>query len=333
MTDLVTQQSQGQVPAWRSRLDANLPAVMEALPAHIGKDKFKRIAANAVASTPALKRCMEKNPGAVLGALLRCAQDGLLPNGREAALVPYKDDLTYIPMIAGVLKQMRNSGEVKSVRARIVHENDEFKIIYGDDERFEHDPALSNRGSAIGAYAIIELADGEVYREWMDRDDIMKVKGAAKAKGGPWSGPFELEMWRKTVLKRAAKYCPMSADLQELMDRDNALYDLEAVEVRREPTAKAKFASLQSAPERLTFDEVPAKDISDDEAEVEPEKPTAKRARKDIDAFVATTNAEMEKDGTSEGATKIFEAAVSGDFKDSLTDEDINKMTEKLLSI
>lgn len=338
MNDLVTTQAAGKVPAWRARLDDNLPAVMEALPSHISHDRFKRIAANAIASTPDLRKCMDSNPGKVLTALLQCAQDGLLPNGREAALVAYGGDLTYIPMISGVLKRMRQSGEVKSVRARIVHENDEFEIIYGDDERFDHKPAMSERGEPVGAYAIIELADGEVYREWMDKAEIEKVKQAAKAKKGPWSGSFELEMWRKTVLKRAAKYCPMSADLQEMMDRDNALYDLDVVE-RRIPTARDKFASLAAQPERMTFDDVPARDVNDDEdvveeAAPEPEpEPKTKRSRKDVNGFVAATKAEMEKDGTREGATKIFEQAVSGEFKDDLTDEDVNKLTSALLSI
>ncbi len=326
-----------KAPKWRTQLDANLPAVMEALPAHVGEDRFKRIAANAVASTPDLRRCMENSPGKVLTALLQCAQDGLLPNGREAALVAYGGDLTYIPMISGVLKRMRQSGEVSSVRARIVHENDEFEIIYGDDERFEHKPAMSDRGEPVGAYAIIELSDGEVYREWMDKDDINAVKRAAKAKKGPWAGPFELEMWRKTVLKRAAKYCPMSADLQDLMDRDNKLYDLDAV-ATREPTAKAKFASLQAAPERMTFedDEVPEKDINEGLEEAPAPKAKAKksgRSREDVTAFVATTKAEMQKAGDSDAATKIFEAAIDGEFKDDLTEDDVSQMTDTLLSI
>ncbi|MED5549761.1 MAG: recombinase RecT [Pseudomonadota bacterium] len=274
-TELTTTEERSNVPAWRRRLEANMPQIAEALPPSVTADKFRRVASTALARTPMLQECMESNPKAVLLALSDCAADGLLPNGKEAALVPFNDrknntiDLTYIPMIAGVLKRMRNSGEVSSISAEIVHENDVFEFIRGDDEKLTHKPNWTgDRGRPVAAYAIIRMASGEIYREVMSAAQIEAVKNASRAKGGPWSGPFVLEMWRKTVLKRAAKYCPLSDDrIQTMLDRDNALYDLDRapqptpIESRFDGIRKERMRPRYDA---IEHDEVPARDINED---------------------------------------------------------------------
>lgn len=258
-------------PRWKVTLNTAMPSIREALPAHITEAKFRQVAAAAIGSTPMLKKCMEENPKAVLTALSQCASDGLLPDNRQAALVPFKSNgvmnLTYIPMIAGVLIRMRNSGEVESVTSRIVHANDHFEIEYGDDEKFTHKPPVdrdADRGEPIGAYAIIRLKGGEVYREFMSKAEIMKVKAASRAKGGPWSGSFETEMWRKTVLKRAAKYCPFSNEMADLMNRDNSFYDPErTIDATPKQTVADRFAS-QIAQESAE-DVSPGEDMPEDE--------------------------------------------------------------------
>lgn len=285
MSTAVTTTEQPNLPAWRRRLEANMPQIAGSLPDSVRPEKFQRVAATALARTPMLQECMESNPKAVLLALTDCAADGLMPNGKEAALVPFNDrknnriDLTYIPMISGVLKRMRNSGEVTSISAEIVHENDVFEFIRGDEECLTHKPNWqSDRGEPVAAYAIIRMASGEIYREVMAKAQIMAVKNASRAKGGPWSGPFELEMWRKTVLKRAAKYCPLSDErVQTMLDRDNSLYSFDQPAI---PTpAESRFKQIRQAQARPTYgrnqdeDEVPARDINEDQ-ETAPEHTT-----------------------------------------------------------
>jgi hypothetical protein len=43
---------------------------------------------------------------------VKLAQDGLLPDGREAAVVMFGNKAQAMPMIAGILKKVRQSGEV-----------------------------------------------------------------------------------------------------------------------------------------------------------------------------------------------------------------------------
>lgn len=252
MNEIVKTEGAAPAPAkrtWKVTLEEAMPSIAAGLPRHITPDKFRQVAATAIGSTPDLLDCMHKNPRAVLTALANCAKDGLLPDNREAALVAFKGNLTYIPMISGVLKRMRNSGEVASISSAIIYANDTVDYVQGDDEKLVHKPKWDgDRGEAVAAYAIIKLTSGETYREVMSKKEIMAVKNASRAKGGPWSGPFELEMWRKTVLKRAAKYCPLSDErIRDMLDRDNDLYDLDAVRAPQ-PSMRDAFRAAPAIP-------------------------------------------------------------------------------------
>ena len=55
--------------------------------------QFERVALNALATNPALANC---TPQSLDLAVLRCAEIGLLPDGRQAAIIPYKTTATLI---------------------------------------------------------------------------------------------------------------------------------------------------------------------------------------------------------------------------------------------
>ena len=92
-----------------------------ALPAHITPEKFQRVAMTALLHNPDLKDCSVPS---VMTSLLKCAQDGLLPDNREAALVKFAGNAQYMPMVYGLIKRMRNSGSVTNVNAYCVYAND-----------------------------------------------------------------------------------------------------------------------------------------------------------------------------------------------------------------
>ena len=206
------------------------------LPAHVPVEKFKRIVVMAVMQNPDLFYADRRS--FFLNAQ-KCAADGLLPDGREAVLLPfntkikkrlpdgttqevYVDLVTYIPMIQGVRKRMRNTGQVTSAEAQLVFQNDKFFQKFGSDPQIVHEPPPlgAPRGEPVGAYAIIRLKSGEVIQEVMDRNEIERVRSFSKAKDGPaWRNHWG-EMARKTIMKRAAKSAPVSAELEELMQRD-----------------------------------------------------------------------------------------------------------------
>lgn len=204
----------------RENLTAMAPEFKAALPAHVPVEKFTRVAMTAIQNNPDLVNADRRS---LFGAIVRLAQDGLIPDGREAALVMFGNKAQAMPMIAGVLKKIRQSGDVAKISAQVVYENDQFVVRYGFDEDVEHiPPSLDKpRGKPIGAYATAVLKDGSQLLEVMSLEEIEKVRAVSRSgKNGPWAQWWG-EMARKTVMRRLSKRLPMSTDLEEqIFERD-----------------------------------------------------------------------------------------------------------------
>ena len=234
---MAAQESTGTaLAAFESQLTAYLPDIAKLLPSGLSPERFAQVCMNAVMGNADLLAAVTKEPSArrtFFSEALKCATDGLLPDGREAAFTFYKTQngviVKYMPMVAGILKKVRNSGEIASITAEVVYENDEFDFVMGDDERIIHKrPKFGTpRGKPIGAYAIARTHKDGVYREVMDEAQLMAVRNVSRSKSGPWDGPFADEMRRKTVLRRIAKRLPSSSDIAGVVMRDDDLYDLE----------------------------------------------------------------------------------------------------------
>lgn len=203
----------------RHNLETMQPQFAAALPPHVPPARFVRVAMTAVQSNPELLQAERKT---LFAACMRAAQDGLLPDGREGALVIFKGKVQWMPMIAGILKKVRQSGELLSIAAHVVHARDEFRYQLGDEERVYHVPYLDGEpGEERLVYAIAKTRDGGVYREIMTVAEIEKVRAVSRARdGGPWSAWWG-EMAKKTVLRRLAKRLPMSTDADEVLRRED----------------------------------------------------------------------------------------------------------------
>ena len=220
-----------------------------ALPEHVSAERFVRVVITAIRTSPQLTKADRES---VLSAAMKCAQDGLLPDGREAALVVYGTTAQYLPMIAGILTKVRRSGDLKTIAAHVVYEKDAFNYTLGDEERIEHQPFLDGpRGKPIAVYAVAKTKDDGVYREVMSVAEVEQVRAVSRAKNnGPWVQWWG-EMARKTVLRRLSKRLPMSTDLQQVFSRDDDHYDL------REARGAAKLRRLHA-----DFDDPPeAEDV------------------------------------------------------------------------
>jgi recombination protein RecT len=207
-----------------------------ALPSHIPEERFRRVAITAIQRNPDLVMADRKS---LFGACMMSAQDGLLPDGREAALVIFKTKVKvggvetwvpmvqYMPMISGIRKKVLQSGEIATLNSRVVRDCDHFKVVYGDEERIEHEPNLYEQGEIIAAYAIATHKDGTKSRDVMTVAEIEQVRLCSKSgTSGPWRDWYS-EMARKTVIRRLAKSLPLSTELDEFMRRDDNLYDLD----------------------------------------------------------------------------------------------------------
>lgn len=230
---VTTQLRQDPAQVLRSQLHKMTPEFASALPSHIKPERFQRVVMTVVQQQPDLLNADRRS---LLAACTKCAADGLIPDGREAALVIFNQkvkregretwvqSVQYMPMLVGVLKRARNSGEIAGIIVNVVHEADEFIQRPDDFERpIEHRPPKLGkpRGKPVGAYALVKLKDGTVQHEVMDISQIEQVRAVSRsAQAGPWV-TFWDQMARKTVFRRLSKYLPMSAEADELMRRDD----------------------------------------------------------------------------------------------------------------
>lgn len=212
------------------RADFNNPSVRQsltaALPAHVSLEKFQRVVLTAVQSNYLLMQCDRTS---LLKACMEAAADGLLPDGREGAIVPYRDrrrnmvTAQWQPMVWGLVKLVRNSGELRDIGVEIVRTTDKFeRWIDENGPHFKHTPSLDGAGDPVGVYAYARTKDGGFYIEYMTWTEVEKFKALSKAKSedSPWH-TWPDEMAKVRPIKRLCKRLPMSTDAVEAMRRDD----------------------------------------------------------------------------------------------------------------
>lgn len=228
--------------------------IRKALPAHVPFDRFERVVKTAVQVNPDLLGADQKS---LFLACQRAAADGLLPDGREGALVLYGRRVQWMPMIAGILKLVRNSDQLAAINAHIIYEGETYSIRLGMGEAVEHERnfAAVDGGKAIAVYGVARLKNGESVLEVMTWGQVMKIRSRSRAKdSGPWVTDTE-EMARKTVLRRLSKKLPLSSDkdgdvrLRSAIEADDAAITLDggaALDIEDAPRPD-KLAMLEDA--------------------------------------------------------------------------------------
>jgi recombinase, phage RecT family len=256
------------------------PELEKVLPAHVSVDKFMRVVMTAISTNPQLRQADRRS---LMTSCVKCATDGLVPDGREAALVIFNTKeksleggkkverwikkVQYMPMVFGILKKVRNSGELQSIVANVVLERDQFRYWVDDaGEHVTHEPNVldADRGKLIAVYAIAKTKDGGVYVEVMTRGQIEQVRAVSKSKDdGPWSAWYD-EMARKTVIRRLSKRLPMSTDLEAVIRRDDETYDLGARRAIASSGTAAAKALLGLTPAPSDHEEEVEDDLDDE---------------------------------------------------------------------
>lgn len=214
--------------------ELNRDTIAAVLPRHMTPERMLKIALGALRTTPKLMECTTES---LFGAVVLASQLGLEPNSPlgHCYLIPYYNgkkkttEVQFIPGYKGLLALARRSGEIISIAAHAVRENDLFEFEYGLNETLRHVPARSNAGDIIAFYAVAKLKGGGYQFEvmWRDQVDVIRnnsqgYKSAQKfGSDSPWTTHYE-EMGRKTVIRRLVKYCPMSIELSTAVALDEA---------------------------------------------------------------------------------------------------------------
>ena len=208
------------------------------LPKTLSIERLLKVAQIAATTTPALAKC---DVPSLVGAIGQCAQMGLEPNTvlGHAYLVPFNvkrkdangaerwvNSVQVIIGYKGLIDLARRSGQIVSIAAHEVCESDHFELVYGLDEKLNHTPAMGERGKVIGFYAVAKLKDGGYSFEFMSVHQVQEIMKATQSKGGygPWKEHF-VEMGRKTVIRRLAKYLPLSIEFQTAAALDGMAED------------------------------------------------------------------------------------------------------------
>jgi recombination protein RecT len=210
-------------------LKAMEPAIKQALPQSSGMspERLCRITLTTLKQNVNLLNCSIES---LLGAVLQSAQLGLEPNLLGSCyFIPYKNTVSFQIGYKGLIDLATRKGEVKTIVANPVYENDLFEIEYGLSEVFRHKPAKYNeRGKLVGFYAYAHLKNGGFKAEYMDIEEVEKIRNEHSISyrfdktGSIWVKHYEA-MAIKTVIKKLIKYLPISVETQNAIAHDETV--------------------------------------------------------------------------------------------------------------
>jgi recombination protein RecT len=241
--------------SWKSDIVDQMPTQLKVNP-----EAFLRMVLTGMRTSKqavALAKCTRPS---LFAALLESARFGLTPFTDEAAIVPYGDQATFIPMAQGFVRMFWNTGQVSGVVVDFIRRGElrgrDWDIARGEGGGFYHRPRFIDEetgepvppGEPILAYCYLRLKDGTitepaVVTRW-DAEDVMRNRSKAWAnaertgkRDSLWHTDFPA-MWLKTAVRRSAKYGPKSAELVELL----------LIEAREDRTRGDGLPALTAAP-------------------------------------------------------------------------------------
>ncbi|MBO5630928.1 MAG: recombinase RecT [Aeriscardovia sp.] len=205
------------------------PQIEKALPSVLTGERFSRMILTAMSTNPQLTEC---TPNSFLGAMMQAAQLGVEPNTPlgQAYLIPYRNhgqlECQFQIGYHGMIDLAYRSGEIISISAHEVCENDDFEYELGLNEKLRHKPAIKDRGAVILYYAVFRTKAGGSGFAVMSVEDIKnhskKYSKAAGSSYSPWSTNFDA-MAKKTVIKQALKYAPIKTEFVRAIASDETI--------------------------------------------------------------------------------------------------------------
>lgn len=162
-------------------------------------------------------------------AVFKAANDGLMCDGREAAIARFGTEATYMPMVGGYLKKAHQSGLIADINHNVVTEAEDeagrFEYEEGTQGFIRHRPMLTRKDTdkIVAAYCVVKTVNGGEYREVVPEADLVKIRSVSRATKGPRKD-WPLEMDRKSALRRVFKRIPHDKGLAQLLKHDDEAY-------------------------------------------------------------------------------------------------------------
>jgi recombination protein RecT len=233
-TELTLRQKTEQVVARLTHPEV-LAQIEELLPDNVPLSRFVGVAKTAIRTNPDL--VTKADPSSLVNAVIMCATDGLVPDGRQAALVLYKGKVGYLRMIGGIRSIAALYGW--AIRTNVVYQVDEFDFTE-EPPMISHRPERPgvDRGPIVYAYAVATHRDGQRMQMVMAREDIAKRRAKAQTQmvWNEWEGP----MSEKTVGHALFKQLPLDPN------------DVRVARMLTDETGPADAAEQLYGPEAVT---------------------------------------------------------------------------------
>lgn len=215
-------------------LRRNWDRIASVMPKHMTSERLFQLSVSAINQTPKLAAC---TPVSLLSCVMKCSALGLEPSAVDglgrAYILPYGNQATFILGYKGIIDLARRSGQLKSIHAQAVYEGDEFDFWEDEEgQHFKFRPARDiphDKDHLTEVYMTAHLLDGGLVFERMTVAEVEAIRKRSRAKNnGPWVTDFEA-MALKSVIRRAARYLPMSTQAQEAVAADEQTPDYSGV--------------------------------------------------------------------------------------------------------
>ena len=210
------------------------PRIAAVMPKHMSSERLYQLAISTINQTPKLAEC---DSASLLSCVMKCSALGLEPSAVDglgrAYILPFRNhgrmQATFILGYKGIIDLARRSGQLRSIHAQAVYQGDTFE--YWEDEGGQHlkyRPNLSverRPETMTDVYMTAKLSDGGFVFEHMTKAEVDAIRKRSKSpNNGPWVTDYEA-MALKTVIRRSARYLPMSTEAQQAIAADETTPD------------------------------------------------------------------------------------------------------------
>lgn len=286
MAEKSTAVAERKPPPVIAMLDSRMRDFAAVLPKHMPSDRYVRNIKTAINRDPEILECQPADvfnecQKAAADGLVLDGREAVLQVYNTKRKIKTANGFSeqwiktpkYIPMYPGMIRRARNSGELKAISAFMVGANeaknprptpDKPGFRHWVDSNGEHVlhefMSEAERGPLIGGYSMAKLRGNIIDFCWMDIADIRRIQSRTKSKRkvkgnggedkfeiiGPWKSD-EIEMMKKTIIRRHSKTLPMDSDLARVFARDDDLYNPEGDVIDVTPSAPNKTAGAGAA--------------------------------------------------------------------------------------
>lgn len=216
------------------------PRIAAVMPKHMSSERLYQLAVSAINQTPRLAEC---SASSLLSCVMKCSALGLDPSNVDglgrAYILPFYNrktqsyEATFILGYKGIIDLARKSGQLRSIHAQAVYQGDHFEFWEDEEgQHFTYRPSMDaahKPDSLTDVYVSARLLDGGLVFEHMTKAEVDAIRKRSKsANSGPWVTDYEA-MALKTVIRRAARYLPMSTETQQAVAADETTPDYSGI--------------------------------------------------------------------------------------------------------